>query len=339
MKKILLCLLALLLIIALTACAPKTPQELEPVTEPPIQEQPDDTEPPEPISEANIVEINIYHLGIRTPLDTNEEQAIAMARQLLSLLANAADTDGMEAPPESTMNPIQIRNGYTALEIVYEKEVALPLLLGDEPLTARQLLFSIPISSSDGGLLYLGHDIYEETPLGRLFDPALQNFIYNNAVDQVERVVFAADGQTVIIAGDEFTYYDEEDSLELSGLLLNRMLYRAIAFYKNAYTGNVNGLQDMSTNTLYNAILLANAGIETTNELGEEVIVNLNSYIMAEYFNQHGIQAPVQQEAGYSVVFLITEGITLRINFAVEEDIPLVSSLNLNISLNPNITE
>lgn len=328
MKKVLLGLLSILLLLSLAACAADLPPtEAPPPSEPPAQPPPG-TEPEEQPAADVLLEINIFHLGIRTPLDIKEEHVLALARQLQSLLANAANTDGMEAPPEPALNPLQVMNGYTALELVYSQELELPLKVGEEALTARRLLFAIPVSSSEGGLLYLGQDIYTETPLGRFFDQALQDAIYNDASDQVERAVFAADGQTVIIAGDECVYVGGEGEPELSGRLLNRMLYRAIAFYKNAYTSNVSGLQGMSTSTLYEAVLQASAGEETALGLGEEIIANLNTYVLSDFFLPQAIEAPSPQAAGYKVVFQLHERVRVEIDFVVEEDdLPLVSAL------------
>jgi len=335
MKKSLLCLLALLLMLGLAACASKQP--LEPVrpVEPPVAEPPDVEEPAEPASAAVLLEINIFHLGIRTPLATDEEHALALARQLADLMENAAATDSIEAPPESALNPEQVKKGQTALELIYDQDIELPLTVEGEPLTARRLLFSIPASSNEGGLLYAGYELYEEMPLGRLFDQALQNSIYDSATDQVERVTFAAAAAAVIIAGEEFAYYENENedgAPEISGRLLNRMLYRAIAFHKNAYTGNINGLQSMSTATLYEAVLKVSSGAATSNDLGEETIANFNRYILADYFLPQAIVAPAPKGDGYQVVFRLHERVTLEIDFAVEEDMPLVSAVKLIIA-------
>jgi len=332
MKKALISILVLLLMVSLSACAPKQPVEPEQPTEPSVVEPPEEIEPATPLTEATLLEINIYHLGILTPLEINEEHALALAQQLLTLLDNAAATDSMEAPPEATLNPEQVKKGHTALELIYAQNVELPLLLEDEPLTARRLLFSIPVSSNEGGLLYTGHELYEETPLGLFFDQSLQNAIFNSASDQVERVTFAADGQTVIISGEEYPYYSNDDSLELSGRLLNRMLYRAIAFYKNAYTGNVNGLQSMSTSTLYDAVLKAQTGIDTEYGLGEEIIANLNYYILSDFFLPQTIIGPEQQGDDYQVSFRLNDLVTVKMDFAVEEDMPLVSALQVIIA-------
>lgn len=342
MKKALLCLLALLLILSFAACTPKQPVELELPDEPPTVEPPDvetpDVEPPiemepaQPISEVDLKEINIFHLGIRTPLSIDEDHATALAQQLLELMENAAAMDSMEAPPESALNPMQVMGGHTALELVYAGNVELPLSIEGEPLTARRLLFSIPVSSNEGGLLYTGYELYRAAPICRLFDQTLQNAIFNSASDQVERVTFAADGNEVLINGQVYHYVSGDDAAELSGRLLNRILYRSIAFYLNAYTGNVNGLQSMSTGKLYDAVLKAHAGLNTEYGLGEGIIANFNSYILADFFLPQTIVAPVQQDENYQVLFNLNEMVTVEMDFAVEEDMPLVSALKLVIT-------
>ena len=331
MKKTLFCLFAFLFLLCVSACTPEQssyPTQQEESSADTL-EQPEDTETTEPITEATLMEINIYHLGIRTPLEANEEHALALAQQFIAMLENAAEMDSMEAPPEAALNPDRVMKGQTALEIIYAKKVMLPLIVDGETLTARRLLFSIPVSSSEGGLLYTGHDIYEETPLGRLFDHSLQNAIFNNASDQVERVTFAADGNEVIINGQSYHYESGDDAETLSGRLLNRILYRTIAFYLNANTGNVNGLQTMSTSTLYEYVLKANSGIETDNELGEVIIANFNKYVLTDYFQLQNILAPVKKDEEYQVLVLFTEQVSLEFNFTVEDDLPLVCSIKL----------
>jgi hypothetical protein len=329
MKKVLSCLFVLLLMLIISACSPKQVAEPEQQTEPPTIEPQEEVEPAEPISEAVLTEINIFHLGILTPLEINEEHNIALAQQLLALLDTAADADNFKEPPESALNPEQVKKGYTALELVYDRNVELPFIIESEPLTAHRLLYSIPNNSDEGGLLYVGHTIYEETPLGLFFDQNLQNAIFNSASDQVEQVTFSADGQTMILTGEEYPYNSGDNSLELTGRLLNRVLYRAVAFYKNAYTGNVNGLRSMSTDTLYEAVLQAHAGVITEYGLGEEIIANLNYYILADFFLPQTIIGPEKQGDNYEVFFYLNELVTVKIVFVVKEDTPLVSAMQI----------
>ncbi|MCL1905536.1 MAG: hypothetical protein FWG06_00840, partial [Clostridiales bacterium] len=248
------------------------------------------------------------------------------------LLENAAETDSMDAPPESALNPIQVMSGHTALELIYKQETELPLKIDGEPLLAHRLLFSIPLSSSEGGLLYIGQEIYEETPQGLLFDQALQNAIFNNASDQVERVTFAADGSEVLINGQTYPYDKGGVDTGLSGRLLDRILYRTIAFYLNAYTGNVNGLQAMSTATLYEGVLRAHAGLDTDYDLGEDIIAKFNKYILSDYVLPQAILAPVRQGEEYQTALRLNESITVEIYFTAEEDLPLVSALKLVVA-------
>ena len=331
MKKTLICLIVMFFTFSLLACESKLAVEPEQPPQIPeeISETPEEIKAPEQTSEAFMTEINIYHLGIRTPLETNEEHALALARQFMTMLEKAAEMDSMEAPPESTLNSEQVRNGHTALELIYAQDIDLPLELDGEPITARRLLFYIPVSSSEGGLLFVGHDLYEEIPLGCLFEQSLQNSIYNNATDQVERITLAANANKVIINGQSYDYAIVEDTAELSGRLLNRILYRAMAFYLNAYTGNVNSLQAMSTGTLYEAVLKAQASFNTGNDRGEEIIANFNHYILADYFQPQLIFEPVRQGDNYQVVFQLSEQVSLAFDFVVEEDMPLVNALQL----------
>lgn len=293
---------------------------------------PDEDETIEQPLDANLMEINIFHLGIRTPLETQDINAAALARQFAAMLENAAETDSMDAPPESALNPIQVMSGHTALELIYKQETELPLKIDGEPLLAHRLLFSIPLSSSEGGLLYIGQEIYEETPQGLLFDQALQNAIFNNASDQVERVTFAADGSEVLINGQTYPYDKGGVDTGLSGRLLDRILYRTIAFYLNAYTGNVNGLQAMSTATLYEGVLRAHAGLDTDYDLGEDIIAKFNKYILSDYVLPQAILAPVRQGEEYQTALRLNESITVEIYFTAEEDLPLVSALKLVVA-------
>ena len=343
MKKSLLCLLVLSLTLSFASCASKNPPEEIIPEDPATVEEIEEEEEAEPISEEAIMEINIFHLGVRTALDKNEEQVMAMARKLLTLLENAATTDSMEASPETVLNPMQVMTGHTALELKYANKVELPLTLDGQPLTARSLLFYVPISSSEGALLYIVNELlsssegallyivnelYDETPLGRFFDQALQNDISNRASDQVERVVFSADGKDVLINGETYQYKRGEDLDELNDRLLNRMLYRAIAFCLNSYTGNVNGLQDMSTNVLYEAVLKAHDGTDTRYGLGEEIIANFSKYALTL---PQSITAPLLQDEddNYQVFLQLNERMTVEIDFVVEEDMPLVTSLQI----------
>lgn len=331
MKKLLVGVLTLLLMVCLAACAGKTVEPGEITGEPPQTEEPGVTE--EPTAEPQLLQVNIYHLGIQTPLDLSVQQTTDLAAQLTALLDTAAQTDSMDTAPADSPNPIQVTAGQTALELVYNQAIELPLQSnGDAPLTAQRLLYSIPYVGSDGGLLYMGGDIYEEAPLGKLFDQSLQDAIYYAAADQVERVSFSAGGLQVMINGQEYAYSTGDDSVELSGLLLNRMLYRSIAFYLNAYTGNVNGLTALSTRELSEAVAAAKNGQSTDNELGEETIVKLNQYILAEYFLPQTIIAPVEREGGYSIFFHLNEFATIQMDFVVEEDVPLVNALYLIMS-------
>lgn len=334
--KAFLCILVLL-IFGLTACTAKEPQQgeqqeaISPV-EPVLDEPPIAPTLSTLLAEAALQEVNIYHLGIRTTLDINEDQAMAIASQFLTLLAKAAETDGMEAPPEVALNPIQVKNSQTALELICSKPVELPQTIDKEPLTAKQLLFSIPISSSEGGLLYIGHELYEKAPIGCLYDATLQNSIFNDASDQVERVIFSEDGTEVTIVDDSFSYVNDDDNTALSDKVLNRVLYRAMAFYKNAYTGNVDSLQAMCSGTLYAAVMNARAGIATENILGEEIVANFNSYILSDYFLPQSITAPKKQGDDYQVLFYLNDMVTVEMHFMLEEDLPLISSISLVIT-------
>ena len=330
MKKPLIAMLVLLLMLSLSACKPKPPvaEPAPPTTTPvtPSQEQPEEAAA---ATEPVLTQVNIYHLGIQTSLDINEAHTIDLAQKLRELLDNAAATDSMEEVTESALNPIQIMSGQTALELIYDQDIELPLLSTvGEPLKAQRLLYWIPSSSSEGGLLYTGHDIYDEAPLGRLFDQDLQNDIYNNAADQVEQVTFDADGHVVMINGQEYTYVSgSDDATELSGRLLNRMLFRAIAFYLNAYTGNVTGLQAMSTSTLFSAVQEAKLGSQNNHGLGEEVIANLNQHLLADNALPQSISAPVKQGEDYVVFLQMSENTKVELHFSVEEDVPLVSAM------------
>ena len=328
MKKLLLCLLALLLIFSCAACADKT---AEPDIKPNLPVVIEEPEEDEDLGEPELTAVNIYHLGIQTPLDISSAQTIALAGQLITLLDNAAATDSMDTAPEDSPNPIQVEAGQTALELIYSHRKKLPIQEAGSALKAQKLLYSIPVSGSDGGLLYLGMDLYEEAPAGKVFDQALQDAIYNTAADQVEVVEFAAGGAQVIINGLEYAYETGEDSVEaqLPDVLLHRMLYRCIAFYLNAYTGNVNGLKMMSTIALTEAVAAVKDGKYTTNEFGEEAVAKLNQFITADFFLPQTIIAPVEQDGLFLVFLQLSENLSVEFAFVVQEDIPLISSLRI----------
>ncbi|MCL1976025.1 MAG: hypothetical protein FWG61_07705 [Firmicutes bacterium] len=331
MKKLLVILIFLSIILCLFACIAQQPTENEPAKEIPFaDEKPtDEPENAEPAYEATLAEINIYHLGIRTPLEINEENALVLARQFMLMLEKAVEMDSMEAPPPSALNPDQVKNGHTALELIYMQDIDLPLSFNEEVLTVRRLLFYIPNSSSEGGLLYFGQELYEENPLGCLFEQSLQNSIYNNATDQIERVTFAADGNDVLINGQSYHYTNNEDESELSGRLLNRLLYRAIAFYLSVRTGTIDSLQAMSTGLLYEAVLKAHAGLYSDYNHGEEIIAGFNQKILVDYFFPQTIYAPVQQGEKYKITIQFNEEITIELYYVIEEDLPLLDALML----------
>ena len=324
MKKSLKLLLVVLLIFSISALFSACGDGEEAATEQEDTKQQEDDQSTEPFAEGNLVEINFYHNGIKTPLSATDNSAVLLVDAMKDEVAAIATVESLNSD-SSGKSAQELMAGYSCLELVYDQPVTLPLTQADDALTAKRILYSTHAGAGNSNILYIGEEIYQGRALGTSQNSLFAETINNYAENTVMQAVFA--NNQVTVAGIT-TEYLSAQSDDIAEPLRSWLLYNAVAFYQNSYNKNFEGNQFIITDDLDNALDMVALGAQTDNSYGEQLIFYMNNYF--DYSSPSSLQVVYDGHFGDYIVYLAVDSYTmLEIIFLELNGYPYVSQCHL----------
>lgn len=339
-KSVMLVWLVVFCLIVLAACGqPSAPESTEETNSEQGTEDPQAdaekgenvTQSPDAVESADgpvLQSVNIYHLGIQTPLSPEDETATRFAETVEELCQQAKTQEnavtGMRVTAEHALQ------AGIALEIVYLQPdgtedwmLFVPMFDDGNNVWENVVYAGNPTDADDDG------GLKEMLPLNVVEDGAdFSEELSAYALDNLEQALF--EGDTVDVCGMTAPY-DAEASAEIADPLRSQLLYRAFAFYQNTCNQNFLAMHAFTAGELYET-LHASAMFSQFDEDGIFAFPGLEEIadrLRGETLRKVTIN---KTDSGYCVRLDVEIGDVLTIDFVLEESgLPLVEMFDFSM--------